>query len=1478
MGRAIAATICVVAGDDRKATKAFLAHVAADLGAHDNVLVVGSARPGPDDPGAWRRPARGGALARVTGAAAPKLRPAVVFVEDRLELVPGWIDALVGALDDDRLGAVAPRTNLADGDELQVGVPYRPHEIGLRRQFARDLAASQTQPTEAGVLAGPCLALRRDRLETVGGLEAVATRGYDPAHVSTSLRALGLHLAVVERCYVHHRGGVPLRPDPRDADLPLVTACLIVKDEELELPRCLESLTAVADEIVVYDTGSTDATVEIASRAGARVLAGYWDDDFGRARNDALAACRGQWILWVDADESLVCPDPAGLRDSLAAMTAEREAFVVHIENQQGNEAASTFVHPACRLFRRAYGHWEGRLHELVVARAGTRELARELTSLVRITHRGYLQSHITGRDKAARNIRTAFADLAGDSELDWGVRLASLGRSYVLNGRFEEALAHCRRAAEVAAAPSTARLALRTSVNCLLALGRAEEALEEIDRLRAISSNTSLADSLAGAAHLALDQHDRALEHFGRVRDAIDEDGFEYSRATVAVPEAQALVGLGRHGEAADALLGSIRESGGVDAHVGLLLECLDAAGRGPQEAYDAIGDRLQHFVPQLLQLQPAVADRTLDSWYERAPASTPVLAAATHVARRLDVSRQLVWSSRLRAAGLSSACPLVATSADSRIAPRDRVLAAAAACAVFGDPRARLTFTAAALALDTVDAATVATEVSAIAPALAARFERVRTAAADAAGAVAPPSASGPRVARSVLVVDRESCNPRAVGLALVLARAGHDVTLLAPDPSQASSAMLERRGVRLRGWTTSGLLSRAEDDKAARSSIARCAAERPFDTVLVTARAVSSVGAARAVLPTGAIAVDLASGGLDLPPGPPVDLLLGSSPRHASDVPYALVPAPDARVDAPGAGGDLASREGVIVLASSRCRSDAELSWYARSVGPALAAIATAHPVVICGDDPHDRLGAPVPSAVVAGAVADPTTWLRAARVAVVPFAEDAETWHALAAASGIPSIALGGAHDDLDAALASVRQLLEQDAPWTARVPDVAAARQADVGDPLAELPLVPPASPHAPAPGRPRVRVSGEVFSLASLSQMNRELLVALAARGEHDLSACTREHPPRRGDTTDAMRAITVEPAPPSRRVDLEIRHQWPPDFTPVRDGRLVVMQPWEFGGLPAEWIAPIRDVVDELWVPTNWVRECAIRSGVAPQHVHVVPYGVDVERFRPDGDVYPLRTGKRTKLLFVGGLIERKGIDALLETYLSSFAPSDDVCLVLKPFGSDSVYRTSSLERDVRAAVSGAGAEIEIVDGDLDFAEMAALYRSCDALVHPYRGEGFGMPIAEAMASGLAVVVTDGGAARDFCDERNAWLVAAREVPVRPGSWTLTDAGAWWLEPSRGELAAAMRAVVDNPDTARAKGARGRQRIVEAFTWQHAAERAAERIAAVLHASAASREPDAAPGSLVRGFDAATRGDAGPPAPQPERRLEVAG
>src|SRR5690242_5378631 len=88
---------------------------------------------------------------------------------------------------------------------------------------------------------------------------------------------------------------------PRPAG-PSISACLIVKNEEANLLRCLGSIRSSVDEIVVVDTGSTDRTVSVAESLGARVFHFEWCDDFSAARNESLRHAIGDWIIWVDGD------------------------------------------------------------------------------------------------------------------------------------------------------------------------------------------------------------------------------------------------------------------------------------------------------------------------------------------------------------------------------------------------------------------------------------------------------------------------------------------------------------------------------------------------------------------------------------------------------------------------------------------------------------------------------------------------------------------------------------------------------------------------------------------------------------------------------------------------------------------------------------------------------------------------------------------------------------------------------------------------------------------------------------------------------------------------------------------------------------------------------------------------------------------------------------------------------------------------
>jgi glycosyltransferase involved in cell wall biosynthesis len=363
---------------------------------------------------------------------------------------------------------------------------------------------------------------------------------------------------------------------------------------------------------------------------------------------------------------------------------------------------------------------------------------------------------------------------------------------------------------------------------------------------------------------------------------------------------------------------------------------------------------------------------------------------------------------------------------------------------------------------------------------------------------------------------------------------------------------------------------------------------------------------------------------------------------------------------------------------------------------------------------------------------------------------------------------------------------------------------------------------------------------GGVEELHSLALVNRQFCLRLLERG-HEVSIWPQEFPLEMG-----VPSLSAPPAllqrfrcPLERPCDVHVRHRWPPDFAPPPAGHWVLIQPWEFGSLPRDWVQPIADLVDEVWAYTRAVRDCYIVGGIPEDRVHVVPLGVDAAQFRAGVPPFPLKTRRRCKFLFVGGTISRKGFDLLLEVYARTFTAADDVCLVVKDMGVGTFYRDQTGEEAIAALRARADApEVEYLDQPLREEELPGLYAACDCLVLPYRGEGFGLPVLEAMACGLPVIVTGQGAAADYCDESRAYLLAAQVRPLersRVGDKE-TVGQPWLLEPDAAALADALLRVAGNPEEARAKGVKASAFVREQWTWEHAAEAVERRLEALRH------------------------------------------
>ena len=214
-----------------------------------------------------------------------------------------------------------------------------------------------------------------------------------------------------------------------------MSVCLIVRDEQARLAGCLSAAHPFAAEVVVCDTGSRDRTAELAAAAGARVITTPWHDDFAAARNHALAACTGDWILSVDADE-IVHGEPAWLHAMLTACGEELDALSVEIDNSSAPDVAAG-SHRELKLFRRTVCRWVGRVHEQVARLDGLPLRSADLPNrTLHLEHHGYDDPDLA-RAKARRNAALAELDLTRLHDLDAAdpvlARVAlDVGRSHV--------------------------------------------------------------------------------------------------------------------------------------------------------------------------------------------------------------------------------------------------------------------------------------------------------------------------------------------------------------------------------------------------------------------------------------------------------------------------------------------------------------------------------------------------------------------------------------------------------------------------------------------------------------------------------------------------------------------------------------------------------------------------------------------------------------------------------------------------------------------------------------------------------------------------------------------------------------------------------------------------------------------------------------------------------------------------------------
>ncbi len=352
---------------------------------------------------------------------------------------------------------------------------------------------------------------------------------------------------------------------------------------------------------------------------------------------------------------------------------------------------------------------------------------------------------------------------------------------------------------------------------------------------------------------------------------------------------------------------------------------------------------------------------------------------------------------------------------------------------------------------------------------------------------------------------------------------------------------------------------------------------------------------------------------------------------------------------------------------------------------------------------------------------------------------------------------------------------------------------------------------------------------GSQFVWHSLALINREHCTNILKTGLAELSIVPYEQETFSPEGSGKymllkQHDVRYKQSPPEEITNLPyiwIRHQWPPKAEPPQGAKWVIMQPWEYSCLPKTF-AELFNQADEIWTPSDFSRKSMLRSGVDTDKVQVIPNGINPQLFSPKGKKYDLKTDKKLKYLFVGGTIFRKGIDILLESYLKAFTANDDVTLVIKDMGGDSFYKGQTAKEKIEEITQTENfPEIIYIDDYLDEEDTASLYRACDIFVSPYRGEGFSLPTLEAMACGLPVIVTEGGATEDFVDESFAWKIPAERISAGSQIDTLEmTEEAFLLEPDGEYLTAALQEIYIHASKIKPMGMKAMHTARTLWTW----------------------------------------------------------
>ncbi len=476
----------------------------------------------------------------------------ILLLNNDVVVTTSWLYRLLRALHGDpAIGLVGPCSNFVSGPQQ---VESRYESLADLDGFAWDWGGShEGVRVDVNRLVGFCLLIRREVVDAIGLLDEQFGVGNfeDDDYCLRAIQA-GYRAVIAADAFVHHFGGrtfvgsgvdhgallrenerlfrakwsgkngspaapvsadssaIPARPSRKspgpfavetaaggglrmrvEFERPRLSLCMIVRDSSRTLPACLESIRPWVDEMIIVDTGSVDETPRIVESFGGRLFHFPWCDDFSAARNESLRHARGDWLFWMDSDDTITPDCGRGLR-RLADCEVPRHilGFVMQVHcpgtDEDGDPDYDETMVDHVKLFRNRPGlRFDHRIHEQILPaiRAAGGEVA--WTDLF-VVHSGSDQSPAGQAKKFERDFRILNLELAERPEHPF--TLFNLGMTYCHASRFAEAVEYLMRGiARSGAGEPHLRKAFALLAYALMRLGRHADAMEAIRRGRTL-------------------------------------------------------------------------------------------------------------------------------------------------------------------------------------------------------------------------------------------------------------------------------------------------------------------------------------------------------------------------------------------------------------------------------------------------------------------------------------------------------------------------------------------------------------------------------------------------------------------------------------------------------------------------------------------------------------------------------------------------------------------------------------------------------------------------------------------------------------------------------------------------------------------------------------------------------------------------------------------------------------------------------